>query len=317
MQRRKPLREKRKKGKLKSKLTYGIVAGILIFVVLLAYSLLPKNPSSDDQTSPPKAALIDHLSFSSPPRNEFERAQWETFKNQCRTILEDAGFNYTYHRGEEVTVDFYKNLPTYDYSLMILRVHSAVIKTAEGNLTELVGLFTSEICNGTTESKYSFEIDQGRLAKARLFAEKDDWYFGITPLFVQSDSMIGNFRNTVIIMTGCEGLNQTAMADALVHWKKAGVYISWTGLVSISHTDQSTIQLLRNLFEQNQTIKTAVVEGISPDPTWGGELDYYPKDVGDDTIQDFISGLTLTIANISLICYEVCLSSSNRFEAMK
>jgi len=310
MQRRKPLREKRKKGKLKSKLTYGIVVVILIFIFFVAYSLLyPKNPSSADQTSPPRAALIDHLSFSSPPSNE-------TFIGQCESILESAGFNFTYHDGEEVTVSFYRNLPTHDYSLMILRVHSAVIKDDQGNPTNLIGLFTSEIYNETTlDPQHLSELQEGRLALSRLFLGRNDTFFGITPFFVQS-SMVGHFRNTVIIMMGCEGLNHTSMAEALVQ-RGAKVYISWTGPVEISHTDDSTIRLLRSLLQQNQTIKSAV-ELINPDPAYKSKLDYYPKEVGDNIIQEFISGLTLRITEMSLICYKVCLfSSSKRFEAMK
>lgn len=289
MRRRKPLREKRKKGKLRNKLIYGIVAVGLVLICVFAYSLLhSENPSPNDQTSPPKAALIDHLSFSSPPPNE-------TLKDQCRTILEDAGFDFTYHRGEEVTVNFYKNLPTYDYSLMVLRVHSAVIKDAEGNPTNLIGFFTSEIFDETTKSFYLPDLENSRLALARLFAERNDTYLGITPFFVQSN-MLGNFKNTVIIMMGCEGLNQTSMAEALVQ-RGAKVYISWTGPVAISHTDDATIHLLRSLLPENQTIKDAV-EVISSDPTWWwSKLDYYPnkgnEDVGNKVLQDFISGLTL------------------------
>jgi len=311
MQRGKPLREKRKKGKLKSKLTYGIIAVILIFVVFLAYSLLrPQNPSPDEQTSPPKAALIDHLSFSSPPPNE-------TFKVQCRTILEDAGFDYTYYGGEKVTINFYKNLPTYDYNLLILRVHSAVIKNAEGNLTNLIGLFTSEVYNETTvDPWYLSELQQSRLALASLFLGRNDTFFGITPYFVQS-SMVSHFRNTVIIMMGCEGLNRTSMAEVLIQ-RGAKVYISWTGPVGISHTDDATIRLLQSLLKQNQTIRTAV-EGIISDPTWWwSKLDYYPKEVGNSHLRDFISGLTLTITEASLISYKVCLfSSSKRLETIK
>lgn len=303
MRRRKPLREKRKKRKLKNKLIYGIVAVGLVFVCFLVYSSLhPKNLSSNDQTNTPKAALIDHLSFSSPPRNEFERDQWETFKNQCKTILEDAGFSYTYHRGNEITVDFYKNLPTHDYSLIILRVHSAVIQDETGEPTDLIGLFTSEIFNETTKSIYLPDLENGRLALAKLFVGRNDTYFGITPFFVQSN-MMGSFKNTVILMMGCEGLNHTSMADALVQ-RGAKVYISWTGYVTISHTDDATIRLLQSLLQQNQTIKTAV-ELIDPDPTYKSELDYYPnegdEDVGDNVIQDFISGLTLGITEMGLI----------------
>ena len=136
--------------------------------------------------------------------------------------------------------------------------------------------------------------------------------------------MIGNFKDTVIIMMGCEGLNYTSMAKEL-RQRGAKVYIGWTGPVSILHTDQSTIRLLQNLLQENQTIREAVQE-ISPElwPTGWSKLDYYPQgnedveDVGDKVLQDFISGLTSTITNMSIICYKVCLfSSSNRFEAIK
>ena len=310
MQRRKPLREKRKKGKLRNKMIYGIVAIGLVFLCFLAYlSLYPKNPSSNDHTSPPKAALIDHLSFSSPPSNE-------TFIGQCEIILEGAGFDFTYYGGEEVTINFYKNLPTYDYNLLILRVHSAVIKDAQGNPTNLIGLFTSEVFDETTELIHRDDLEHSRLALAKLFTGSNDTYFGITPFFVK-DKMDGTFKNTVIIMMGCEGLNHTSMAEALVQ-KGAKVYISWTGPVAISHTDDSTIRVLQSLLQQNQTIKSAV-EGISPDSTWTwSKLDYYPKEVGNNFLQDFISGLILRVTRIGVICYKVCLfSSSNRFETIK
>ncbi|MDH5461448.1 MAG: hypothetical protein OEX09_04405, partial [Candidatus Bathyarchaeota archaeon] len=279
MRRRKTLRAERRKSKFRNKLAYGITAVCVVLICLVAFSLHTKNSSPDDQSSP-KAALIDHLSFSSPPPNE-------TFKTQCRAILEYAGFDFTYHRGEQVTVDFYKNLPTYDYGLMILRVHSAVIKQSQGNLTNLIGLFTSEVYNETTvNQQYLSDLHEGRLALARLFKDQDTYYFGITPFFVQSN-MMGNFKNTVIIMMGCEGLNHTSMAEALVQ-KGAEVYISWTCPVTISHTDDATIRLLQSLLQQNQTIKTAV-ELINPDPQYKGKLDYYPREVGDNSIQDFVA----------------------------
>ena len=287
MRRRKPLREKRRKSKTRNKLICGIVAVGLILVCFLIYSsLYPKDSSSNDQTGPPKAALVDHLSFSSPPPNS-------TFQTQCRTILENTGFNYTYYEGEKVTVDFYKKLPTYGYSLIVLRVHSAVIEDDQGIRTNLIGLFTSEVFNETTKSIYLPDLENGRLALAKLFVGRNDTYFGITPFFVQSN-MVGSFKNTVIIMMGCEGLNHTSMAEALVQ-RGAKVYISWTGLVTKSHTDDATSRLLQSL-QQNQTIKTAV-EGISFDPNWRwSKLNYYPnegdEDVGNKVLHDFVGDLT-------------------------
>lgn len=307
---RKPLRKKRKRRTSKNKLTYGIIAVVLIVISLFTLYSLSFNPSSDNHTGQPKAALIDHLGFSSPPPNT-------TFNSMCRTILRNAGFSYTYHGGEEVTVDFYRNLPLYDYSLIILRVHSAVIKDSEGSPTNLVGLFTSEIFNEATEPIYRDDLENSRLALSHLFTGSNDTYFGITPFFVK-EKMEGNFKDTVIIMMGCEGLNHTSMADAFVHERKAKVYISWTGLVSISHTDHSATQLLQSLLLQKQTIKNAV-QKTSPDPTWPlSELDYYPnegdEDVGNYNIQDFISGLTTNVAQIRLIFGESSRSRVKSFQ---
>jgi len=305
-QRRKPSREKRKRHTLKNKLTYGIVALVLIIVCLFAFSqFYSKNPSSDNQLAPLKAALVDHLSLNPKTKNE-------TFREDCRTILEDTGFRMTYHKGADVTVDFYKNLPMYDYDLIILRVHSAKIEDTKFDPPfTSVGLFTSELYD---ESKYYDDLVNARLAIARLF-EGNQTYFGITHLFIH-ERMIGRFGSTVIILTGCEGLKYNSTAEAFIQ-RGAKVYISWTGFVSVSHTDHSTIQLLQNLLQKNQIIKSAIQE-ISPDPTWpSSELDYYPnegsEDVGNRKIQDFISSLTTNVAQIRPIFDEPSRSELSYF----
>lgn len=57
------------------------------------------------------------------------------------------------------------------------------------------------------------------------------------------------FKNTVIIAMGCDGLKYTSMAEAFVQ-KGAKAYISWTGDVSPSHTDQATTHLLQQLITE-------------------------------------------------------------------
>lgn len=178
-----------------------------------------------------------------------------------------------------------------------LRIFLCIIKIWSPSTS--VGRFTSELCD---ESKYHNDLVNARLAIARLF-EGNQTYFGITHLFIL-ERMIGRFGSTVIILTGCEGLKYNSTADAFIQ-RGAKVYISWTGLVSMAHTDHSTIHLLQSLLQQKRTIKNAV-QKISPDPTWPlSELDYYPnegdEDVGDDNIQDFMSGLTTNVAQIYLI----------------
>jgi hypothetical protein len=65
--------------------------------------------------------------------------------------------------------------------------------------------------------------------------------------------MNDKFQNTAIIMIGCEGLNNTKTAEALIK-RGAKVYIGWNGDVSASHRNKATTQLLTHL-TQNQTVR--------------------------------------------------------------
>ena len=48
------------------------------------------------------------------------------FNQTAPTILKEAGFTVDYYPGEEVTINFFRNLPRHDYGLLILRVHSGI-----------------------------------------------------------------------------------------------------------------------------------------------------------------------------------------------
>lgn len=287
----------RKKAKSRKKLLYVIIAVAFILACFIAYSSM----HSPDQTAPPEAAIVDHLSFTGQPN--------QTFVNTCINILEEGGLTWAYYEGEEVTVDFYRDLPSCGTCLIILRVHSAIMRV-EGAATPILGLFTSEPYSdykaGTT---YREDVlhDPPRLVKA-FFEGSDEYYFGIVPEFV--DSMKGKFENTTIIMMGCEGLGYdgltyTDMARAFVK-KGAKVYIGWNGLVSVDHTDQATVHLLESLILEKQTIREAVEktrEEIGKDPAFNSTLQYYPKtvEVENYRITNLASGLTSSIIETSTI----------------
>ena len=95
------------------------------------------------------------------------------------------------------------------------------------------------------------------------------------------------FNNSTIVMMGCEGLTNTKMAEAFIE-KGAKAYISWSGAVSASHTDQATIYLLQHLLTENQTIEQAVentMTEVGPDPVYDSLLIYYPISSGNYTIE--------------------------------
>jgi hypothetical protein len=256
-----------RKRLLKRRLTYlAVVMVAFILVGLLVYSLLSlKNATTIDGT--PKIAVVDQLS-----------AMWPdaAFNQTVQGILNQTGLQVDYYPSEDVTVDFYRSLPSHNYKLIIFRVHSTA-ETGAKDMPPWVVFFTSENYSGTAHTSEQSDM---RLVYVK-FPNLDQLYFGITPTFVQN-SMEGRFNDTTVIAMGCEGLNHTTMADAFIG-KGAKVFISWNGPVSESQTDNATVCLLRHLVAENQTIQEAVKETmneVGPDPTDKSILMFYPDKAG-------------------------------------
>jgi len=241
---------------------------IVIFSSYFTYNFLnqPQNPTTNPASSQLKAAIVDQLSLTFPN---------QTFIETATNTLKQAGYTVDYYPGERVTVEFYRNLPTHDYGLIILRVHSKATNPhrTEGPIT----LFTSERYD---RSKHVYEQLSDQLVGV-AFSQDDIregiTYFGIDPPFV-TQCMKGTFQNTIVIMMGCEGLNNTKMAEAFIQ-KGAKAYIGWTNSVQARHTDQATTRLLQHLVIDKQTIKQAVetvMKEVEPDPVYNSQLTYYP-----------------------------------------
>lgn len=262
-------RKKSSKRIFQKKSLCAIVFAIFVFSVVLVYSSLHSLPSQTSQTQL-KAALVDHLSLTAPN---------QTFIQKATGTLEQAGYIVDYYPGEEVTVEFYRNLPTHDYRLIILRVHSGFIMG--GGTT--IFLFSSE---PYSTRKYVYEQLTDQIAMTRL-SGGGSTYFGINENFVKL-SMKGTFNNATIIMMGCNGLTHTTMAEAFTQ-KGAQAYLSWNEPVSASRTDTSTTQLLQSLLIKRQTIRQAVentMKEVGPDPAHNSTLTYYPPKAADQTIED-------------------------------
>jgi len=257
-----------KKHSLKRRLTYLLAATTAIALIgILAYSTLgPRNPPFVDYT--PAVAIVDHLSIQWPDQN---------FLQTIQTILNETSLKVEYYPNEDITVDFYRKLPSHNYKLIIFRVHSTAECSAEGQPPYVV-FFTSETYS--TTKHVSEQLDM-RLVYVNFPENEPPGYFGITPLFIEA-SMEGRLNDTIIISMGCDGLKENTMAEAFVE-KGAKAYISWNGSVSASHTDEATTFLLRHLITENQTIKNAVKETmneVGPDPVDKSILMFYPDKAG-------------------------------------
>jgi hypothetical protein len=276
---------KEKERRMATAIFLATILLVVVFSAYFAYTLLtqssdqgltesssqlkPENPNSQL-----KAAIVDQLSLTIPN---------ETFREEAAAILVKANYTVDYFSGEKVSVEFYRNLATHDYGLIILRVHSSAAALEGKEYVEApVCFFTSEDYSST---KHVWEQLTDQLVIASYSMPQPPYYFGITPKFVAT-SMNGKFQNTTVVMMGCEGLNNTKMADAFIQ-KGAKVYISWSQQVSASHTDQATICLLQCLIIEKQTIKQAVentMKEVEPDPAEDSVLSYYPLEAGAQTI---------------------------------
>jgi len=215
----------------------------------------------------PRAIILDNLGLDrESPSNETI-----TFVRKTRKLLEGIGVKVEYVGVKGVTLKVYQNLA--QYNLVILRVHSGIL--VEDN-KKIVCFFTSEPLPENPD-KYSEWFNKEYLANATLElpngAKKS--FIGLKPNFI-SNCLNGEFHNSIIIAMGCNSSINDSMARAFVNDRKALVYIGWTRDVTVNHTDSATLGLLESFFENNETIKRAIIK-VPPDLKTGAKLTYYPE----------------------------------------
>lgn len=218
---------------------------------------------------PVRAAIVDHLSISWPN---------PAFVKECKAILEGAGFAVDYYKGEQVTVEFYRTLPIHGYKLIVLRGHSAYIHKYLS-----LAMFTSE---PYSKQRYVYEQLRNRVASGYIepYRKGDPRYLVITDKFVRF-SMKGSFNDAIVVMMGCTGVKRCA-ASAFIE-KGARAYIGWNGLVSAGYTDRATIQLLKRVLVQKETIGNAVtqtVRDVGREPQYKSTLLFWPIEAGKYTV---------------------------------
>jgi hypothetical protein len=252
-----------------------------LLVALAAF--LAFSAGSGEAPGPPKAAIVDQLSLTFPNQD---------FVDKATGILEGAGYAVDYYPGEAATVEFYRDVPQQDYKLLVLRVHSALLKhltprpgvssavveRAIAALEDNVFLFTSDAYSDT---QYLEEQTELRLVPVDYVEHPPPYtgFFGIASDFVRS-SMRGKFDGTTVILMGCDGLTFDTTAAAFIE-KGAKAVIGWHGAVSAAHTDEATERLLHYLMVEDLTPSEAAARAmadVGPDPSYGSKLQIYPAE---------------------------------------
>jgi hypothetical protein len=245
-----------------------VAAFAVIAVVFAVGALVYSLGGGDDDDGVLRAVIVDQLDLTFPNQE---------FRNQTTETLEAAGYVVDYVPGEDVTVDYYRELPTHDYDLVLLRSHVARLEDATGERPALAEIFTAE---PYTTTDHVWEREQGYIGSVAYFGDEEggEAYFGIGPAFVL-ERMNGSFNGSTIVMMGCSGLFSEAMAEAFIR-KGADSFVSWDDLVSAQHTDAATSLLVERMVVDELSVADATkatMAELGPDPYYESTLLSYPS----------------------------------------
>jgi len=237
------------------------------------------SPPPEEDSSQNKAAIIDQLCLleSNP-----------AFIEQAGEILTSSGFEVDLWQGEQITVDFYRNLPACGYKIIVFRAHSGLLLSAENQ--QMVASDTTYLFTGEryTTTKHVSEQLTGRVSNA-MMSDQYPLIFAVNSEFILQD-LKDDFNNTVILMMGCETHYLDDLANAFIE-KGASVYLGWSTLVSLEYVDEATINLLKKLCLENLPVEqgvTVTMTDMGTDPYFHAHLKYFPARSGLRTITELI-----------------------------
>jgi len=239
------------------KKTLLLVAWIVAVAIGITFTLSPINFQNNisqfeimDSDSP-KAVIIDQL------HNELPS---EDFQNKVTDSLTDAGYKVDLYTTDEITIDFYKQLPTMNYEYIVIRTHAL----GEGVSDKSPSLFTGE---KYSEHKYIKEQFLGHIGRGVPFfydemkqLDGDDvmdkTYYVIGAKFVE-EFMVGNFNNSTIILAGCETAKDSQLADSFLK-RGASEVIGWTGLIDSTNNVIVVLEVLEKTLGNDVDMKDAI-----------------------------------------------------------
>ena len=271
------------KKKSSRKKYFAIIPVLLILFSIVVLVNEPDEKESTQQSanvpqetlqveSIKKAAILDQIHNDIP--NTF-------FQEQAQQYLNDAGYEVDLYTTDDITVDFYKNLPAMDYQFIVLRTHGA-----GGGFSDSAFLFTGEKYSKT---KYIQEqlleqvhpgvpiIDQDyeRVSWDEIDEIEDPMYFTVGSKMID-ELMVGKFPNSVILIGGCDALANSDMAKSLI-FRGASEVVGWNGLIDSFENDRVLLELLKLLLVNKVEMRDAievVMQNYGPFP-YSTQLMYY------------------------------------------
>jgi len=228
--------------------------------------------SSPDNQPKPLAAIIDQLDYSIPNKRHQQKAL---------EYLQSAGYDVDVYTTEDITIDFYKKLPSMNYEFIYIRTHSVEAVGTENS----THLFTDEKyeVDKYIQEQLSGQIHRGIPIYDQFLADQITsdpsspvkTYFMIGSKFME-ELTIGEFPQSVIIIGGCESVRTKDLANSLIA-RGAFAVIGWSSSVNVMENDRAMSALLEesliNKIGLRESIIT-VMEEFGPDMEFSSKLHY-------------------------------------------
>ena len=257
---------RRRRARTRHVYALALIALSLALGLMLTNGSLWRLPSSVGDAAH-RAAVIDELSLTNPN---------PSFIQNVTASLRSSGYSVDYYPPIQVTVELFRNLPSKDYGLIIIRSHTAVD----------AGIITDE---PYSQSKYVYEQLTNQLVDSVVPYEPPS--FAIAAGFVGSE-MQGQLPDSTVILMGCAGLRGNPdLARAFVD-RGAKFVVGWDDVVTAWGTDTATTVLVHRL-TQGLTVNQAVALARSyPDPVYNSHLGYLSWDqVSGQRLNSFLYNL--------------------------
>ncbi len=242
------------------------VANIIKFLI---EANIITSTSSPDKQPRQLAAIIDQLDDLVPNK---------AFQQKALEYLENAGYEVDVYTTEDITVDFYKKLPSMNYKFIYIRTHSVEAKVLQNSTL----LFTGEKydINKHILEQLSEQVHRALPLTEQMTSEMiqnstmltDKMYFTIGSKLID-ELMIGEFPQSVIIIGGCESTRNHDLAKSLI-FRGAAAVIGWDRSVNYLENDEAMLALL----EENLVNKKGFFDAVhSVNEEFGSNLQFSSK----------------------------------------
>jgi len=239
-----------------------LATAVVVVSVFSAQAFVENQTLSDDVIA--KAAIIDQLHDKMPKAviidQLHDKIPNQNYQKKVTEYLETAGYEVDIYTTKDITVPFYKELPSMNYEFIVIRSHSLGFGTVEKSAS----LFTGELYS---IDKYIQEQLLGQVKKGVPYLPSEVERIGFENLInetyfvvgskVVEELMVGEFPDSIIVLAGCDTVTGGLLPAALLD-RGASTVVGWRGLVPSDHNDIVILAFLEKVLVNGEEITEAV-----------------------------------------------------------